>query len=106
VLPSMLQSAAPSALFSCTTLFRSVGVLSVQVTATDLSGASASSAFALNVANVNDAPTVAHAIADQSATQDAAFSFIVPSDTFADIDLAHLLCYHSPITYASVFFSS
>ncbi len=44
--------------------------------------------FALNVANVNDAPTVANPIADQSATQDVAFSYTVPTNTFADIDKA------------------
>jgi Ca2+-binding RTX toxin-like protein len=35
---------------------------------------------------VNDAPTLANAIADQTATPGQAFSFILPADTFADVD--------------------
>jgi Ca2+-binding RTX toxin-like protein len=38
------------------------------------------------VANVNDAPTLANAISDKSATEGTAFSFTVPSNTFSDID--------------------
>jgi len=78
-----------------------VGTLSVQITATDIAGASASSVFALNVANVNDAPTLAHPIADQGATQDAAFSFVVPSDTFSDIDVGDKLTYGAKLADGS-----
>jgi len=65
----------------------------VWVTATDVAGASVSSAFKITVANVNDAPTVANAIADQAATQGSSFSFVVPSNIFADVDSGDQLTY-------------
>ncbi len=43
------------------------------------------------VANVNDAPTLANAISDKSATEGTAFSFTVPSNTFTDIDTGDTL---------------
>jgi Ca2+-binding RTX toxin-like protein len=43
------------------------------------------------IANVNDAPTVAALIADQSAIEDAAFSFVVPAGSFADVDPGDVL---------------
>src|SRR4029453_6412821 len=42
--------------------------------------------FTITVGNANDAPTVAVAIADQNATEDAAYSFQVPAGTFGDVD--------------------
>ncbi|HTS53051.1 MAG TPA: putative Ig domain-containing protein [Burkholderiales bacterium] len=92
-LPSWLNFNADTGTFSGTPSNADAGSLSVKLSATDSAGASASSVFALNVANVNDAPTVAHSIADKSATQDVAFSYVVPSDTFADIDVGDTLKY-------------
>ncbi len=40
----------------------------------------------VTVTAVNDAPTVANAIADQSATEDVPFSFVLPANTFNDVD--------------------
>jgi inorganic triphosphatase YgiF len=51
-----------------------------------VSNAFASDEFRLTVSNTNDAPTLANAIADQAATEDQAFSFAVPANTFADVD--------------------
>jgi hypothetical protein len=63
-----------------------VGSVAITLTATDDSGASASDSFTLMVANTNDAPSVATPLSDQSATEDSAFSFTVPSNTFGDVD--------------------
>lgn len=41
----------------------------------------------------NDAPTIAHPIADQIATQDSAFSYQIPENTFVDVD-------GNPLTYS------
>ena len=65
----------------------------MRVTATDASNASVFDDFTLTVANANDAPTVAAPIADQNATQGAAFSFTVPGGSFADIDVGDTLSY-------------
>jgi VCBS repeat-containing protein len=66
-----------------------VGNYSVTVTATDTGGLSASSTFAVDVANVNDAPTVGMALLDQGTLQDAVFNFSVPAGTFNDVDFIH-----------------
>jgi Ca2+-binding RTX toxin-like protein len=100
-LPSWLKFDSATGTLSGTPANADVGALSVQITATDLAGASASSAFALNVANVNDAPTVAHPIADQSATQGVAFSYAVPANTFADIDVGDTLTYSAKLADGS-----
>ncbi|MGL4634669.1 MAG: putative Ig domain-containing protein, partial [Beijerinckiaceae bacterium] len=60
---------------------------------TDGSAASVSDTFTLTVVNTNDAPTVAAAIADQSTNEDAAFNFVVPAATFADVDVGDTLTY-------------
>jgi VCBS repeat-containing protein len=44
----------------------------------------ASQTFALEVTNTNDAPTIGAALAAQTATEEAAFTFTVPTDAFAD----------------------
>jgi Ca2+-binding RTX toxin-like protein len=64
-----------------------VGVLQVAVTATDLSGASSSTAFALTVLNSNDAPIANGGIPDQQLDEDASFAFAIPSGTFVDVDV-------------------
>ena len=90
-LPSWLNFDASTGTFSGTPANGDVGALSVQVTATDTSGASVSDVFGLTVANVNDAPTVANHEAGQTATQDKPFSYQVPANTFADIDVGDSL---------------
>ncbi|WP_409311494.1 DUF4347 domain-containing protein, partial [Pectobacterium sp. B1J-3] len=59
----------------------------------DTSTTGGSSAFSTNsaqaslaVTDVNDAPTVGSTVSGQSATEDAAFSFTMPSGTFVDVD--------------------
>ena len=51
--------------------------------------------FTITVTNTNDAPTVANPIPDRTATEDAAFAYQFPSNTFADLErtsaYAHLL---------------
>lgn len=92
-LPAWLSFDAGTRLFSGTPLNADVGVISVRVTATDLSGASAFDDFTITVANVNDAPVLVSAIADQMATQDQPFVFVLPGGSFADIDAGDTLTY-------------
>ena len=79
--------------FSGTPLNSDVTSIDVRVTATDIAGAFATSDFSLSVANTNDAPTPATAIAAQTATEDAAFSFAIPDGIFADMDVGDTLTY-------------
>jgi Ca2+-binding RTX toxin-like protein len=88
-LPSWLNFDAPTATFSGTPDDAQVGNLDLRMTATDHENLNASDVFTLTVTNVNEAPTVANALADQQATEDTAFSFTVPGSTFVDVDQAH-----------------
>ena len=90
-LPFWLNFDAAALTFTGTPGNDDVGGTIVSVVATDASGAFASTSFALFVTNTNDAPTLAHGIADQSANEDMAFSFGVPNDTFADADIGEIL---------------
>jgi Ca2+-binding RTX toxin-like protein len=63
-----------------------VGSLRLRVFATDSSGATADAVFDLIIDNVNDTPTLAIALADQSAREGEVFSYRLPDDAFADID--------------------
>jgi len=74
-----------------------VGTISVKVSATDAGNLSAIDTFDVTVANTNDAPTLANAISDQNATEDAAFSFTVPMDTYADVDTGDTLTYSATL---------
>jgi hypothetical protein len=66
-----------------------VGVYTLTLTASD-GEASVEESFTVTVVNVNDAPTLDHAIGDQALTEDQAFSLTVPADTFSDVDSAAL----------------
>ena len=90
-LPSWLTFTASTRTFSGTPLNADVGTLSIKVTATDNRSQSVSDTFNLVVANTNDAPTLAHAIADQNAAEDSAFTFTFATDTFADVDASDSL---------------
>ncbi|MGY6215068.1 ELWxxDGT repeat protein [Methylolobus aquaticus] len=92
-LPAWLSFDPGTRTFTGTPANGDVGTLSLKVTATDSTGALVSDTFALVIANTNDAPTLANAIADQNATEDAVFSFQVPADTFADVDASDTLTY-------------
>ena len=74
-LPSWLTFDAATQTFSGTPGNLDVGGYSVTVTvtATDTGGLSANSTVAVDVTNVNDAPTVSMAVADQATLEDAVF---------------------------------
>lgn len=63
-----------------------VGNYVISIIATDLSGESASTEFALSVENVNDAPYIANQPENQLADEDELFEMDL-SDVFADIDV-------------------
>lgn len=89
-MPAWLSFDAATRTFSGTPANGDVGTFNITVTASDGS-LSASDIFAITVANVNDAPTVAIALVDQAATEDAAFTYTLPAGTFADVDAGDTL---------------
>jgi len=96
-LPDWLQFDTQTGTFSGTPANGDVGELRLAVTATDLAGASASQVFALEVTNTNDAPTIGIALAAQTVTEDAAFTFTMPTDAFVDADVGDRLSYSATL---------
>ena len=70
-----------------------MGSVNVKASATDKAGANVSDIFAIAVENLNDAPIVANAIADQTTTESQDFSFTFDVNTFNDIDTGDSLTY-------------
>ncbi|MBF0156389.1 MAG: putative Ig domain-containing protein [Magnetococcales bacterium] len=80
-LPGWLSFNAATRTFSGTPTSGDVGTLSLMVTATDTSNATATSLFSLIVDGTDRAPELARSITGQSATVGSPFSFQVPADT-------------------------
>ncbi|MBX3325836.1 MAG: putative Ig domain-containing protein [Nitrospira sp.] len=97
-LPTWLTFDPATRTFSGTPTNSEVGTLDLAVTASDVGGLNATSVFTLTVQNMNDAPTVTNLIADQQATQGTAFSFLVPGNAFADVDVGDTLTYSATLT--------
>ena len=92
-MPSWLSFNAATRSFTGTPVNADVGTHTITVRATDLTGAFVEDQFDIVVTNTNDAPTLANPIADQNATEDAAFNFQFAANTFADIDAGDALTY-------------
>ena len=93
-LPAWLSFDPDTRTFSGTPDDADVGTLSVTITATDGGGLSAADTFDLAVANVNEAPVVDSAVADQTTTEYEPFSLSI-ADAFADPDAGDSLTYAS-----------
>ncbi|MGH8634540.1 MAG: putative Ig domain-containing protein, partial [Burkholderiales bacterium] len=100
-LPGWLRFDGTTQSFSGTPANEEVGTVSVKVTATDTGNLSVFGTFDVTVANTHDAPTVANAMSDQNATEDTAFSFTVPTNTFADVDAGDTLTYSATLADGS-----
>ena len=70
-------------------------------TVEDAGGLAGTGRLTLTVTGANDGPTVAAALADQAATEDAGFSFQVPAGSFADLDAADTLTYSATLADGS-----
>jgi Ca2+-binding RTX toxin-like protein len=85
-LPAWLSFDVASRTFAGTPANDDVGSLDLRVAVRDSSGLAASHVFEIEVANENDAPTVAQPIGERSFEAEAAFILAVPAVTFADED--------------------
>jgi Putative Ig domain len=80
--------------FKGVTDFETKPSYSVNVTATDAAGNTSAQTIAVNLVNVNEAPTVANVIADQTFVVGGTVdSFQVPINTFTDVDAGTSLTY-------------
>jgi len=96
-LPVWLSFDAATRTFSGTPDDPDIGTINVKLTATDSGNLSVADTFGLTVTPVNEAPTVANAIADQSTEADSPFSFTVPGNTFTDQDVGDTLAYSAAL---------
>jgi Ca2+-binding RTX toxin-like protein len=85
-LPSWLVLDPVTGTFRGTPANGDVGQVAVKVVATDIFGASASSTFTLQVANVNDAPTATGPLESFVTNEDALFTYTIPAGLFLDVD--------------------
>jgi len=91
-LPSWLGFDSLTGIFSGTPLNADVGSISIKVIADDNNGnGTAEDIFDIVINNVNDAPTLDNPVANQSTLEDEIFNFIVPENTFSDIDAGDVL---------------
>lgn len=100
-LPTWLQFDATTATFSGTPGNDQIGSLNIMLTATDMAGAQVSSAFSLNIANINDAPVPVTSLVAQTAIEDQIFSYQIPADTFKDVDAGDQLTYSAILSNGS-----
>ena len=98
-LPAWLSFDAATRTFTGTPANTDVGTITITVRATDGSAAFVEDQFDITVSNTNDAPTVANAIPDQGATEDAAFNFHFAANTFADVDAGDVVVNWDPHTH-------
>nr|WP_312934616.1 Ig-like domain-containing protein [Stutzerimonas nitrititolerans] len=93
LLPAWLSFDPVTRTFSGTPSNANVGALSIDLIANDGNGGSVTDTFGIVVANTNDAPTLANAIANQNASEDTAFNFQFAANTFSDVDAGATLTY-------------
>ncbi len=100
VLPDWLSFDATTGTFTGIPDNWEVGNYDIRITATDLAGTSVFDDLVLTVNNVNDAPILANALIDQTATEDTAFNYLLASNTFHDDDAIHgdVLTYQATLT--------
>ena len=85
-LPAWLNFDLATGTLSGTPTNDDVGVLDLQVTATDNFGGSDSDIFQLTVNNVNDAPVLNAPVGDVTVVVLQNLDFTLPTDTFIDVD--------------------
>ncbi|HEX6963091.1 MAG TPA: putative Ig domain-containing protein [Lacipirellula sp.] len=96
-LPAWLTFDAATATFAGVPSNADVAAIAVRVTVADAAGESVYDDFVLTVRNTNDAPTLQHSIADQTAVEDAPYAFTLAAGTFADVDAGDVLGYEATL---------
>ncbi len=100
-LPGWITFDAATGTFSGTPGNSEVGNLTLKVIATDSSGLSASQTFALDIANINDAPEVGIVLNDQQTQAGQSWQYAIPTGAFTDIDVGDVLTYSATLADGS-----
>ncbi|MCE2908874.1 MAG: putative Ig domain-containing protein [Burkholderiaceae bacterium] len=87
------QAALRSVTFSNSSQSPSTATRTLAFVVDDGNGPSLAATREVKVVAVNDAPTLALPMADQSVSEDSAFTFAVPANTFADVDVGDTFVY-------------
>ena len=74
-----------------------VGSINIKVIATDKSSESIFDVFMVTVNNVNNPPTVANELSDQTVNEDNAFNYTFSDNTFNDADTNDTLSYSATL---------
>jgi VCBS repeat-containing protein len=96
-LPGWLTFDAATRTFSGTPANGDVGSVSVRLTASDIAGAQANQIFAIGVNNVNDAPEIGAALANQTGSAGTPLSWQMPDSAFIDVDAGDVLSYSASL---------
>jgi Ca2+-binding RTX toxin-like protein len=96
-LPAWLSFDSNNLTFSGTPLNDDVGTVEIEVTATDNFGETAATMFSLMVNNTNDQPVINNPLINQFINADAIYNFVVPSDTFFEVDTGDTLTYSATL---------
>ena len=78
--------------------FETKASYNLTVLSTDEGGKTLSKSFIINVVDVNEAPTVANAIADQTFAEDSTLNFHITSSVFKDADAGDSLTYTASLS--------
>lgn len=100
-LPAWLHFDSATRTFSGTPANGDVGTLSIKITASDGLGGSANDIFDITVINVNDAPTLASPVPNQTATENVLFNYTFAINTFNDQDVGTTLIYSATLVDGS-----
>ena len=78
--------------------FETKASYNLTVLSTDEGGKTLSKSFIINVADVNEAPTVANAISNQTIAEGSALNFQLASNVFSDVDSGDTLTYEATLS--------
>jgi Ca2+-binding RTX toxin-like protein len=73
--------------------YENIRSYNILVRATDQGGLFFEKPLTINVTNLNEAPKIANPIADRQTLQDQPFTFVIPANTFNDVDAGDILTY-------------
>ncbi|KPA17908.1 Dystroglycan-type cadherin-like domain protein, partial [Candidatus Magnetomorum sp. HK-1] len=96
-LPSWLNFAPLTRNFNGTPTNEDVGSINIKVIATDGSSESVFDVFLLTINNVNNPPTVANELSDQTVNEDNVLNYTFSKNTFQDLDVNDTLSYSAEL---------
>ncbi len=101
LLPAWVSFDSATRTLSGTPLNVHIGTVSIDVIASDGNGGSVTDTFDITVTSANSNPYLVNPIPNQNATEDLAFTYAFPSNTFGDPDIGTTLTYTAQLADGS-----